>query len=122
MKRSFLVFAMLLTLASVPSFSTTQTPAEIPLREVINPDGRPRGSSPIPIVAALISNTIYLTFEANLGEIDVVLEESSEGIILQTSVDTSTLSAIIPFNAAPGEYCITFTLPSGSVYEGCFEI
>lgn len=85
-------------------------------------DLNPRSPSVVPITACVIYNTIYLSFDSNLGCVDVVLEEAFEGIILQTSVDTSTLSAIIPFNAAPGEYLITFTLPSGSVYQGTFDI
>ena len=91
---------------------------------IVNSDigNGPRSQSSVPITACVISDTIYLSFSSDLGEVDVVLEESSEGVILQTSVDSSTLSAIIPFSGAPGEYYITITLPSGAVYEGQFEI
>ncbi|MBO4455730.1 MAG: DUF3244 domain-containing protein [Bacteroidales bacterium] len=101
---------------------SNQTPTQVEIREQQGTGQGPRSSVSIPISACVISSTIYLTFSVDIGDIDVILEEASEGIILQTSVDTSTLSAIIPFNAAPGEYCITFTLPSGSVYQGNFDI
>ena len=82
----------------------------------------PRTSSVVPITCCVITDTIYLSFDSNLGVINVVLEEESEGIILQTPIDTSSLSAIIPFSGTSGEYYITFTLPTGTIYEGQFEI
>ena len=93
----------------------------VPLLEQL-PTGeqKPRSPSVAPIACCVISDTIYLSFDSNLGVISVVLEEASEGIILQTPIDTSSLSAVIPFSGDPGEYCITITLPSGNVYEGRF--
>ena len=65
---------------------------------------------------------IYLTFSSNLGYVNVSLEEAYSGLILQTVVDSSTLSAILPFSGDPGEYSITFSLSSGVEYEGSFVI
>jgi hypothetical protein len=63
-----------------------------------------------------------VVFSENLGEIDVTLEEAYEGIILQTSIETASLSAVIPFAGGPGDYTITFSLPSGKVYYGEFHL
>ena len=122
MKRLLFLLTLLLALVPASSFSSTQTPTEIPLLEENPPGDRPRSSSPIPISAYVISNTIYITFSNDLGEVDVTVEEASQGIILQTSVDSSELSAILPFGGAAGEYMISFTLQTGVSYCGLFEL
>jgi len=125
MLTKFLLFASLTCSLLSPNYSghkSSQTPTQVEIREQQNTGQGPRTPVTIPLSACVISNTIYLTFSADLGDIDIVLEEASEGVILQTSVASSSLSAIIPFSGAPGEYYITFTLPSGSVYEGRFDI
>ena len=82
----------------------------------------PRGPVEIPIQGVVFGGSIYLTFSSNLGYVDVSLEEAYSGLILQTVVDSSTLSAILPFSGDPGEYSITFSLSSGVEYEGSFVI
>ena len=99
-----------------------QTPTEIPIRQGENVNGGPRMPAMVPIRACVFGDTIYLSFSADLGDVDVVLCEESEGVVLQTSVDSSALSADLPFSGDAGEYTITFTLTNGVVYEGLFAL
>ena len=122
MKRKLtLLMAALLCFAAM---SKAQDFIEVTLIEQL-PDAeeqKPRSLSQVPITCYVVSNTIYLNFSNDLGEVDVTLEEASQGIILQTSVDSSEFSAIIPFSGAVGEYTISFSLPSGALYIGGFSI
>ena len=122
MKRKLtLLMAALLCFAAM---SKAQDFIEVTLIEQL-PDAeeqKPRSLFQVPITCYVVSNTIYLNFSNDIGEVDVTLEEASQGIILQTSVDSSELSAILPFGGAAGEYTITFTLPTGVLYIGGFSI
>jgi hypothetical protein len=119
-----LLFALVCSVHAQTStqFPSKQTPTEIEIKDQQNTGQGPRSSSQIPITAYVISNTIYITFSNDLGDVDVTLEEASQGIILQTSVDSSELSAILPFGGAAGEYTISFSFPTGALYIGVFSI
>ena len=109
-----------LSVNSAPLFINSElcdTPIGIEIKDG-NPVGVPRMPSVIPIQGVVSGSTIYLSFTDDLGLIAVELSESVNGLILQTVVDSSYLSAAIPFSGAPGEYYITFTLPSGAEYIG----
>lgn len=96
---------------------------DVTLHEQI-PNGSiiPRSQNAIPIACCVISNTIFVSFSEDIGEVEVTLEEVSNGIIFQTFVDSSDHSAILPFSGASGEYTITFSLSSGVVYCGIYEL
>ena len=105
------------------AMSYSQEFIDVPLLEQLPTEEQiPRSLSQVPITCYVVSNTIYLNFSNDIGEVDVTLEEASQGIILQTSVDSSELTAIIPFGGAAGDYTITFTLPTGVLYIGGFSI
>lgn len=99
-----------------------QTPTEIPIHQGENVNGGPRMPAMVPIRACVFGDTIYLSFSADLGDVDVELSKESEGVVLQTSVDSSNLYATLPFSGDAGEYTITFSLTNGAVYEGSFVL
>ena len=115
------LLAAVAMLSLIPQVNA-QTPTEIPIRQGENVNGGPRMPAMVPIRACVFGDTIYLSFSADLGDVDVELCEESEGVVLQTSVDSSYLSATLPFSGDAGEYTISFTLASGAVYEGMFSI
>ena len=82
----------------------------------------PRGPVEVPIQGVVFGGSIFLSFSSNLGQVEVSVSEAAEGLIMSTVVDSSTLSAILPFSGGPGEYSITFSLPSGNEYDGSFVI
>lgn len=108
------------SLAATPT--NDETPIIIVVKDGNDLGGGPRMPTMAPIHAFVFGNTIYLSFSSNLGEIDVVLYEESEGVVLQTSIDSSDLSAALPFSGVSGEYTITFSLSNGVEYEGAFTI
>ena len=117
------LFLSLLLYASSPTFSHAQhhqTPTIIEIKDGLG--NGPRSSASIPIRGMLLGGTIYLSFSSNLGEVEVSVSEAAEGLIMSTVVDSSTLSAILPFSGSPGEYSITFSLSSGDEYDGSFVI
>ncbi len=124
-KQLFAVFALI---AAAFAFSSPRIDAKPDGDSVIiitpgNNLGTPvPNRSSVPIGGSVSEGIIYLSFSDNLGVIAVELSESVNGLILQTVVDSSYLSAAIPFVGAPGEYYITFTLTSGAEYIGTFVI
>jgi len=83
---------------------------------------RPRSGGFLPISAILLSESIVVFFSGNCGNVDVVLESSSSGVLGTETLDGSLIFDTIPFNYGPGHYTITFFLSSGYVYEGLFDI
>ena len=120
MKKLITFFAALLCFAAT-TFAQDYT--DVTLIEQF-PTGSqiPRSPSVIPITCHVFFNAVYVSFSEDIGEVEITLEEAFEGIILQTSVDSSELSVMLPFSGAPGEYIITFQRTSGAVYYGTFVI
>ncbi len=109
-------------LLTAKDLSNTQTPAEIIVIIPDAPGSIPRVPAQIPIQGMVLGNTIYLAFQCDLGDIDVELYKDGSGLVWQTSVDSSELSAMLPFNGSSGDYTLTFTMSGGAVYEGSFSI
>ena len=82
----------------------------------------PRQPTQVPISGIVTGNTIYLSFSDDLGDVDVTIEEYFDGLVLQTVVDGSFPTAVIPFNYGPGDYVITFTLSAGEEFIGSFQL
>lgn len=124
-----LLFSLLL-LFSVPSSPestdmqrlTNQTPIEIPIGEDGQYGNPPRQSAEIPIRAYYLAGTVIVSFLQDLGDVEITIDEESNGTILQTIVDSSTLSAILPLNMSSGEFSIFIVLSSGVEYHGQFSI
>jgi len=122
--KHFLRFVLCIAL-SIPwcTYGLAQVPDEIVIHTKTPPSGsHPHSPAMVPIRACVFGDTIYLSFSADLGDVDVVLSEESAGVVLQTTVDSSYLSATLPFSGDAGEYTITFTLTTGAVYEGSFVL
>ncbi len=109
-------------LLTAKDLSNKQTPAEIIVIIPDAPGSIPRVPAQIPIQGMVLGNTIYLAFQCDLGDIDVELYKDGSGLVWQTSVDSSELSAMLPFNGSSGDYTLTFTTSGGAVYEGSFSI
>lgn len=109
-------------LLTAKDLSNKQTPAEIIVIIPDAPGSIPRVPAQIPIQGMVLGNTIYLAFQCDLGDIDVELYKDGSGLVWQTSVDSSELSAMLPFNGFSGDYTLAFTTSGGAVYEGSFSI
>lgn len=84
----------------------------------------PRSSADVPISASYESliTSVILSFNQNLGEIEVEVLNTFTGYYDSGYINTLFLSAIIPITGGPGHYIITFTLPSGQQYQGEFDV
>lgn len=99
-----------------------QTPQEIPINENGGLGGTPRQQSTPPIRASYFGGTVFVSFLQNLGDVEITIEEQSNGIILQTVVDSSTLSVALPLNMSTGDFSISFLLESGAEFSGRFLV
>ena len=99
-----------------------QSPTEIPITEHGQNGNGPRQQTTIPIRASYFGGTVFVSFLQNLGDVEITVEEQSNGIILQTTVDSSTLSVALPLNMTAGNFCISFLLESGAEYSGQFSL
>ena len=122
MKRFLLIASCLLTLSQIPSFSHSQSPEIIPIIEIEPPEGQPRGMNEISIRAYYLSGTVIVSFLQNLGNVEISIDEESNGTIYQSIIDSSTLTAILPLNLSSGEFTINFTVSSGAEYYGHFSL
>ena len=69
-----------------------------------------------------VSSSILLTFLQDLGEADVLVLNLTTDYLAEFVIDAEAGMVTLPINGEQGIYSITFTLSSGSVYEGVFEI
>jgi hypothetical protein len=123
MKRILTTLLMLVSIAGTATFATMDD--DDPVIIIINNGeslGGPRTPTQPPIQGVVYGGTIYLGFASDFGTVDVVIDEDMSGLILHTVVDSSNLSAAIPFSEDEGDFRITFTLSSGTVYYGEFEL
>ena len=120
----FLAISLLngFTVSVANNGTVSQTPVVIIVTTSGDYGGGPRIPAQIPIQGMVMGNTIYLVFQCDLGDIDVELYKDGSGLVWQTSVDSSELSAMLPFNGSSGDYTLTFTMSGGAVYEGSFSI
>ena len=123
-----LSFALLASSFLCPNCAHTEVsllppPGEIIIIKDANDQGEgPRQTTQIPITAYYAGDTVYVTFLEDLGVVDITIVEVSNGVILQTAVDSSTLSAILPLSISTGEFYIYFTLSTGVNYIGSFNL
>ena len=129
---SFLIFLCIsfcVLQISIPSFAEQ---AKVSARDSLividplpgpNPGYFPHAPSIVPISASFDAqlNSVILTFNNSLGEIEVALMNTSSWGYDFRIIDTQYLFAIIPLTLGSGHYLILFTLPSGQQYQGEFD-
>lgn len=116
-----LLFSLLL-IGMNPISAANQIVEEIPLHTEVPPGSGPRQETDAPIRAYYLAGTVIVSFLQDLGNVEITIDEESNGTILQTIVDSSTLSAILPLNMSSGEFSIFIVLSSGVEYHGQFSI
>ena len=63
-----------------------------------------------------------LQFLTDVGTVDVTIQEESEGIVYEESVNSGSGVSILDFSGIPGNYTITFSLQSGQYFFGEFSL
>lgn len=114
---------MALFLCVIPAYTAkAQDVIPIPVLPGHNGGDTPRSPELAPVQCLLIDGDLYFSFVSDLGNVTITVSESILGVVQQTIVDSSMLSAIIPFPTGPGYYTITITLSSGAVYYGQINV
>ena len=86
--------------------------------------GQPRSLVQAPIECQYnpYMNGICTTFNQDLGELDVLVENLSTGEYLEGTVDSAEGYVVLPVSSTPGVYNISFVTASGVEYTGEFEL
>ena len=86
--------------------------------------GQPRSLVQAPIECQYnpYMNGICATFNQDLGELDVLVENLSTGEYLEGTVDSAEGYVVLPVSSTPGVYNISFVTASGVEYTGEFEL
>ena len=88
-------------------------PADIP--------GAPRAIVPLECEYDSVDKSIVVTFFADLGLVDVMIQNSETGELVSGTLDSADGYAVIPFNASGGSYSIIFNV-AGEMMGGTFEL
>jgi len=86
--------------------------------------GQPRSLVQAPIECQYnpYMNGICTTFNQDLGELDVLVENLSTGEYLEGTVDSAEGYVVLPVSSTAGVYNISFVTASGVEYTGEFEL
>lgn len=86
--------------------------------------GQPRSLVQAPIECQYnpYMNGICTTFNQDLGELDVLVENLSTGEYLEGTVDSAEGYVVLPLSGTVGVYNISFVTASGVEYTGEFEL
>lgn len=86
--------------------------------------GQPRSLVQAPIECQYnpYMNGICATFNQDLGELDVLVENLSTGEYLEGTVDSAEGYVVLPVSSTAGVYNISFVTASGVEYTGEFEL
>lgn len=125
-----LLFVLFLIFFTSP-FLHAQTGGDEPVIIIIGSEGDGNGGGPIkrapaliPIQAAYYTSlcALLVNFIYDLGQVAVEIENQTTGESIQSTINAT--QGVHPFSLPniAGDYVITFTLPSGRVYSGAFEI
>lgn len=94
-------------------------------------EGGTNGQGPIYHVPALVPitgyysstlSTIVVNFPFNLGYVSIEIENQTTGEYSQSLVNALAGPMLLPISGTVGQWTITFTLASGTVYCGEFAI
>lgn len=105
------------------NIGTVEEPILIRIKRPGDPTGAPRVPSAVQISAEYddVSGAV-IAYLANAGaSVDVSIENLSTGESYDDAISGSGMS-ILPISGSSGTWVITFTLPSGDVYEGEFVL
>ena len=86
--------------------------------------GQPRSLVQAPIECQYnpYMNGICATFNQDLGELDVLVENLSTGEYLEGTVDSAEGYVVLPVSGTAGLYNIAFVTETGVEYTGEFEL
>lgn len=86
--------------------------------------GQPRSLVQAPIECQYnpYMNGICTTFNQDLGELDVLVENLSTGEYLEGTVDSAEGYVVLPVSSTAGVYNISFVTEAGVEYTGEFEL
>ena len=123
MKKSILLAFAMSLVAILPLCAKEET-KDIPIRSS-NPDGL-IFRSPVeePILCSVDTDALYISvsFLLDLGYVTIEVENTTTGEYASSVVNSALLYSILPFTGSSGNWRITFTLSSGDIYVGEFEI
>lgn len=88
-------------------------PADIP--------GAPRSVVPMECEYNYVAKSIMVTFFANLGYVDVMVQNNVTGEFISATLNSADGYAVIPFNVSSGSYSIIFNV-AGEMMGGTFEL
>ena len=88
-------------------------PADIP--------GAPRTMVPLECEYNTVAKSIMVTFFADLGCVDVMVQNNVTGEYISGTLNSADGFAVIPFNATGGSYSIVFWV-AGEMMGGTFEL
>ena len=88
-------------------------PADIP--------GAPRSVVPLECEYNYVTKSIVVTFFADLGYVDVMVQNNVTGEYISGTLNSADGFAVIPFSATGGSYSIVFWV-AGEMMGGTFEL
>lgn len=129
MKKDLLFTAVLILLATLTSVATTLfsrdgEPIEIIIVHQPTPTTPIHRTDVLPIKACFnpFTSEITVSFADNLGTVAVTVVNYTTGETVNVLLNSSISMQTIPVSGLPGDWGVSFTLPSGDSYYGEFEI
>lgn len=124
------LLVLIVSLCVLAPFAIAQSNDGNPIVIIIG-QGGDEGTTPVHRAPALIPiqaayypsfSTILVNFMYDMGQVVVEIENQTTGEFIQSTINAT--QGVHPFSLPniAGDYVITFTLPSGRVYSGAFEI
>lgn len=77
---------------------------------------------PITVTCYLNLSFISVCFLYDLGDVDVIITNTTYGTYTSYQVPSSVGSIIIPYSMSSGNYIISFTTMEGASYSGQFIV
>ncbi len=127
MKR-FLLFAAALLL-TIP-FNALRADGDEPVEIIIGDGGSMEGGPthhapsliPMSCYYSPVLSSILVNYQIDLGSVTIEIENLTTGEYGQTLVNALAGPMVLPISGTAGQWTITFTLASGTVYCGEFAI
>ena len=124
MKKTLLLFVFVLSIGVAARPVSSADTLDIPVR-VSKPGGhvtRTPDLIPFSCVADTEMQMIGFSFQFDIGDVIIEIENLTTGDYSQTTIDSSIGGSVIPFSASSGSWRITISLESGVVYIGEFYV
>lgn len=83
--------------------------------------GAPRTMVPLECEYNSVAKSIMVTFFADLGYVDVMVQNNVTGEFISATLNSADGYAVIPFNVSSGSYSIIFNV-AGEMMGGTFEL